>query len=68
MHRLLASPWFTQCDLQTAFDQLRDTFLSEALYEADKAHQVRFSAMRVCVFTRWQTEQTVSQMYVLVCV
>jgi len=44
----------------------RDAFLSEALYEADKALEkfagkVRCSAAGVCMFTRWSTEQTVNR-------
>jgi len=43
----------------------RDAFLSEVLYEADKAleklFEVRCSAAGVCMFTRWQTEQTVNR-------
>jgi len=44
----------------------RDAFLSEALYEADKALEkfawkVHCSAVWVCVFIRWQTEQTVNR-------
>ena len=43
----------------------RDTFPSEALYEADKvleklAWKVRCSAVGVRMFTKWRTEQTVN--------
>jgi len=36
----------------------RDAFLSEALYEADKALEM-FAG--VCVFTKWRTGQTVNR-------
>jgi len=44
----------------------RDAWLSEALYEADKALEkfawkVRCSAAAVCMFTRWQMEQMVNR-------
>ena len=43
-----------------------DTFLSEALYDSDKAlakfvWKVCCSAAWVCVFKRWRTEQTVNR-------
>jgi len=43
-----------------------DAFLSEALYEADKALEkfagkVHCSSAGVCMFTRWRTEQTVNR-------
>jgi len=43
-----------------------DAFLSEALYEADKALKrlawnVLSSAAEACVFTRWRTEQTMNR-------
>jgi len=41
-----------------------DAFLSEALYEADKAFEKFAAALQecaVCMFTRWWVEQTVNR-------
>jgi len=38
-----------------------DAFLSEALYEADKALEKFAAVPRECVFTRWWTEQMVNR-------